>query len=352
MFRTLGDASAPREAEARWAAAVLVQIPGGQTVGRIKILAECEQPVVRLREGDVAEGRRVDMIGMAARRNGVEIQQGGRTSPRAVSITIWGAKDSKTCTSITFGQVAAVGEMALFIGSLGSSDAAMKAATGPQKAIKAAQAAGKVKKSYNASQTLKNAVTEEDMIWAAAQITAIADPSGVSSTVAAYTYPKCSKYFGPVKPNKASKPTKSKPTQTASRGSVKWASSTGRMPRNTFMAALSAAASWGSAGRPIRVARTWAKSLPASATSAGAARGSCLNRSRCWSNARAALLKTTKRRFRSGRGAALSSINRPAGNPLPPRVRSQFRIHIVGMAPRSRCAKTGAVQIDEDCGYR
>ena len=65
-----------------------------------------------------------------------------------------------------------------------------------QKAIKAAQAAGKVKKGYNASQTLKNAVTEEDMIRAAAQIAAIADPSGVSSTVAAYTYPKCSKYFG------------------------------------------------------------------------------------------------------------------------------------------------------------
>ena len=42
------------------------------------------------------------------------------------------AKDFKTCASVTFGQVAAVGEMALFIGSLGTSSAATggaKAAT-------------------------------------------------------------------------------------------------------------------------------------------------------------------------------------------------------------------------------
>ena len=149
----------------------------------------------------------------------------GDKPKRWVNCGMGAAKDSKTCASITFGQVAAVGEMGLFIGSLGSSGAATKAATGPQKAsklaklkkdfeamkkafeaakngpkmqkaIKAAQAAGKVKKGYNASQTLKNAVTEEDMIRAAAQIAAIADPTGVSSTVAAYTYPKCSKYFG------------------------------------------------------------------------------------------------------------------------------------------------------------
>jgi hypothetical protein len=33
------------------------------------------------------------------------------------------ARDSKTCASVTFGQVAAVGEMVLFIGSLGTSSA-------------------------------------------------------------------------------------------------------------------------------------------------------------------------------------------------------------------------------------
>jgi len=174
------------------------------------------------------------------------------------------AKDSKTCAAITFGQVAAVGEMALFIGSLGSSSSA-KAATGPakatrlaklkkdfeamkkafdaakngakmKKAIKAAEAAGKVKKGYNASQTLANAVTEEDMIRAAAQIAAIADPTGVSSTVAAYTYPKCSKYFGPVKPGASTpKPGGGNPPLTASSGNVKWAASTGRLPANAFI---------------------------------------------------------------------------------------------------------------------
>ena len=171
------------------------------------------------------------------------------------------AKDSKTCASITFGQVAAVGEMALFIGSLGSSSGA-KAATGPQKAsklaklkkdfermkkafdkiketekmkkaIKAAKNAGRVKKGFNAGKTLSAATTEEDMVRAAAQIAAIADPSGVSSTVAAYTYPKCSKYFGPVQPNKP--PAAGKPTQTASRGDVKWAASTGRLPAGAFI---------------------------------------------------------------------------------------------------------------------
>ena len=170
------------------------------------------------------------------------------------------AKDSTTCASITFGQVAAVGEIALFIGSLGTSSAAtgpakatrlaklkkdfeaMKKAfnaakDGPKmkKAIQAAEAAGKVKKGYNASKTLDAAVTEEDMIRAAAQIAAIIDPSGVSSTVAAYTYPKCSKYFGPVKPNASTPAPKPGTTQTASLGDVKWAASAGRLPANAFI---------------------------------------------------------------------------------------------------------------------
>ena len=49
------------------------------------------------------------------------------------------ATNSGTCASITFGQVAAVGEMALFVGTLGSSSAATKAVTGPQKASKLAK---------------------------------------------------------------------------------------------------------------------------------------------------------------------------------------------------------------------
>ena len=173
------------------------------------------------------------------------------------------AKDSKTCASITFGQVAAVGEIALFVGTLGSGGAASKAATGPQKASKlaklkkefaamkkafdkikdtpkmkkaitAAKNAGRVKKGYNAGKTLAAATTEEDMVRAAAQIAAIADPTGVSSAVAAYTYPKCSKYFG--KPGgSVSTPKPATPTQTASRGGPKWVSSTGRLPSYAFI---------------------------------------------------------------------------------------------------------------------
>jgi hypothetical protein len=67
------------------------------------------------------------------------------------------------------------------------------------KAVKNAEtaldAANKGRKGYVAMQTGSDAVTEEDMIRMAAQISAIVDPTGLSDTVAAYTYPKCSKYF-------------------------------------------------------------------------------------------------------------------------------------------------------------
>ena len=134
------------------------------------------------------------------------------------------SKDSVICGSIVFGQVASVGQMAIFVASLGTSSAAsgaantaqassrlaklkaqydqMKAAwegikniPGVTAAIKVAENANRVRKGFNATQTLISAVTEEDMARAAAQIAAILDPSGVSSSVASYTYPKCSKYF-------------------------------------------------------------------------------------------------------------------------------------------------------------
>ncbi len=144
--------------------------------------------------------------------------------PGWVECGMGAAKDSKTCASIVFGQVASVGQLAIFIGSLGSSSAGSAGASGAQsagklaqmqaqfaqlkakweaikavpevaKAIQVAETANKIRQGYNASQTLAAAVTEEDMARVAAQIAAILDPSGVSSTVAAYTYPKCSKYF-------------------------------------------------------------------------------------------------------------------------------------------------------------
>jgi hypothetical protein len=135
------------------------------------------------------------------------------------------AKDSTTCASIVFGQVAAVGQLALTVATLGSSMAGGGAASGAANAGKLAslkaqyeklkglydaakttypalQAAEKVvevgltvKKAYTAIETATNAIVAEDIARLAAQIAAIVDSSGVSSTIGAYTYPKCSKYF-------------------------------------------------------------------------------------------------------------------------------------------------------------
>lgn len=123
---------------------------------------------------------------------------------------------------VNCGMVAAVGVMALFIGSFGTSSAGklaklkknfatmkkafdkIKDTPKMKKAIERAQNGNRVRKGFNAGKTLALATTEEDMVRAEALIAAIADPTGVSSMVAAYTYPKCSKYFGPVKPNEVS----------------------------------------------------------------------------------------------------------------------------------------------------
>ena len=139
------------------------------------------------------------------------------------------AKDAATCASITFDQVASVGQIALFVGttvatlgtSTGATAAANTAARTAQtagkiarikqqfatmksayKAIKnttkleaVATAAGAIKQGADISRDLETAVTPEDMARVAAMIAAIADPTGVSATAAAYTYPQCSKYF-------------------------------------------------------------------------------------------------------------------------------------------------------------
>ena len=135
------------------------------------------------------------------------------------------AKTSAACGSAVFGQVAGVGQMALTIASLGSStaltagmkapedagklaklkqqfsemkvafDLAKKNNANVKRAVEAADAANKGKKGYTAMATAENAVTDEDMVRMAAQIASIMDPTGVSDTVAAYTYPKCSKLY-------------------------------------------------------------------------------------------------------------------------------------------------------------
>lgn len=139
------------------------------------------------------------------------------------------AKDDATCAQIVFDQVSSVGQLAMFVASLGSSSAGSAATGGArsasrvaelrrqfeamkrtwdqvrntpqiQRAIQAAEGAALIKQGYDISQEAQNAVTEEDMARVAAQIAAIVDPTGVAGTVAAYTYAKCSRYFGGATP--------------------------------------------------------------------------------------------------------------------------------------------------------
>jgi hypothetical protein len=154
----------------------------------------------------------------------------GGAPPGWVECGMGAAKDEKTCASIVFNQVASVGKLAMTIASLGESSAVTSAANAPAKASrlaqlketyakmkaayeaakkeypalqkaeqsfqKTAQGASKDKKFAMALNDASEGVTEEDLVRAAAQIASIVDSSGVSSTIEAYTYPKCSKYFG------------------------------------------------------------------------------------------------------------------------------------------------------------
>ncbi len=140
------------------------------------------------------------------------------------------AKDFKTCASIVFNQVSSVGKLALTIATLGESSAVTEAESESGNASKLAKLKDSYKKMKEAYEAAKKefpalrkaeasfksaagsgskddklaaglnnaseAVTAEDLARAAAEIASIADASGVSATVEAYTYPKCSKYFG------------------------------------------------------------------------------------------------------------------------------------------------------------
>ena len=149
----------------------------------------------------------------------------GQTPKGWVNCGMGSAKDSVTCAQVSGDQVFATGNLALNVASFGTSGAATSAATSSEKASRLQKlrkqfdemraAYEKAKALHNNVQTAEDAykksqeggpfievkgssnnITEEDMIRMAAQIAAILDPSGVAATAAAYTYPKCSKYFG------------------------------------------------------------------------------------------------------------------------------------------------------------
>jgi hypothetical protein len=144
------------------------------------------------------------------------------------------AKNQSTCGLVIANQLTAVGKLTMTAITLGSSMAGnagasattnagmltdlkakydqLKAAYDTAKqtypAIQTAEKAYEVGSDLNKLRTDINALSTaaktaqnnealaEDITRAAAQIAAIVDSSGVSATIAAYTYPKCSRYFG------------------------------------------------------------------------------------------------------------------------------------------------------------
>ncbi len=150
------------------------------------------------------------------------------------------AADSASCRDAVIDQVSSVGTLALNIATLGSSSGATKAATGAKSAAKLSKLRkqlAQIKKSFKASKDMKklvkkaknikrgtekaqgylekarevvdvaqqvdsadpNKMTAADIIRLTAEIAAIADPTGIASTVAAYSHPKCSQILGEIK---------------------------------------------------------------------------------------------------------------------------------------------------------
>jgi hypothetical protein len=138
------------------------------------------------------------------------------------------ARTKLICANTIFNQVSSVGMMAVNlvaeVVTFGGSGAASTAANAAENASKLATLKKKLeelKKLYDAAKPAIQAVIKakkevgvivseadlandtvivpEDIARIAAQIAAIVDPTGIADTVAAYMYPKCSKYFPPKK---------------------------------------------------------------------------------------------------------------------------------------------------------
>lgn len=160
--------------------------------------------------------------------NGVGPVCWGRPPTGWVDCGMGAAKDSTTCASVIVGQVTSIGCLALNIATLGSSGAATTAASSAEKAGKLAKIKemfNTIKAVYEANKkvidTTKTVITDvlkaktaitamsglidgaasddtkwEDLLRNAALLASVFDPTGVAGVVAAYTYPKCSSYFG------------------------------------------------------------------------------------------------------------------------------------------------------------
>ena len=149
------------------------------------------------------------------------------------------AKDSKICAETIFSQVSSVGQIAVNVATLGSSGAASGAANaaknvgkiakmkkqlevlkaavkGNKQMKKVADLAKKTKKLREKGEKIQEAyekaadaadavdqleqinddnITEADIVRISASIAALADPTGIASTIEAYSHPKCSQIF-------------------------------------------------------------------------------------------------------------------------------------------------------------
>jgi len=127
-----------------------------------------------------------------------------------VSCGLGAAKDSSTCDSIVFGQVSAVGQLAITIGSLGAGAGAGAVNTGGkieellakwkeikelpevQMAIQNAKDTAFVFKLVNFLNGDLVPNSPEEAVRLSAEVASFFDTSGISSTVAAFTYARCS----------------------------------------------------------------------------------------------------------------------------------------------------------------
>jgi|GEM_PF-2671060 len=147
----------------------------------------------------------------------------GKAPDQWVNCGMGAAVDGDTCRDVIIDQVMAVGELAWWVGSLGVGNPG-KFATGSAKyqelkkkfdnlvdnfeelrrkypeieeAIENAQMANDIKGILEDISQMRGVTRSEDMIRLAAEIMSLFDSTGISSTIAAYTYPVCSDYgFG------------------------------------------------------------------------------------------------------------------------------------------------------------
>lgn len=155
----------------------------------------------------------------------------GRTPAGWVGCGMGAASSDGKCGEVVFDQVFSVGEVALNIATAGASNAVTKPArlakfAKLKEAYQAAKAAnpnfaqaarrmstantaqGNVRTGLDILDTASNGedLTDEEIVALAATVASLADPSGVSGVVAAYTHPVCSKLGLPLSEPPASRP--------------------------------------------------------------------------------------------------------------------------------------------------